>query len=158
MSNFFFFFFQQSVLSSLYRIGTYQELAKCMLCWQWILKKYLVAGIHLSHKIMVAPTLVKHSVLLRLVWSGLMDQSFHGTLLQLWKTKLECGMKVWHWSLCFCHCLLVSNSWFHLFPGPLWLTEQHGTSCCDYLLAVPSYQTWCLWVSGPSCRRHRNVV
>lgn len=36
--------------------------------------------------------------------------------------------------------------------------ELNDTSSCDHLLALPSYQSWRLWVSGSSCRCLWNIV
>lgn len=39
------------------------------------------------------------------------------SVMKMWQTKLECGMKLWDWCLCFLQSLLSSNSWFYFFPA-----------------------------------------
>lgn len=106
---------------------------------------------------MVMPSLVKHCPS---VSSGLTDQPLPDTFLQVTD---EVGK--WNGGLILLSLSLLPSFFSYIqelvlpFFYPLWLFHlQHGASCCDHLLAVPSYQSQCLCISDPSCKQLWNSV
>lgn len=87
------------------------------------------------------------------VWNVVTEQSLHRTLFCSWSLNMEWRSEI-ALSLYSDLQQLVSP-----FPLPLGLfLEQYGANRYDRLLAVPDYQSWCQWVSGPSFKHLWNVV